>query len=88
MQRFRKGQTAKEQEKTLEDAVPQSTKYSTKWAHKIFTDWQIQRLNKDPMKEILTWDVKDISTIQDLSTSVEQFKAESLDFWLVKFIQK
>lgn len=87
MKCFRNVQNIEEQRQTLENAVPSSTKYSTKWAIKIFEEWQKDRLNKDPVKESFPWEVKDITVIQEL-TSLEHLSAESLDFWLVKFLQE
>ena len=37
------------------------------------------RTNKDPAKESMPWQVEDLT---------EDFTAQSLDFWLVKFIQE
>ena len=36
MSRFRKAKSLEEEKKSFEDAVPSSTKYSTKWACKVF----------------------------------------------------
>ena len=80
MSRFRKVKTAEEQKKNLEDAVPSSTKYSNKWACKIFADWQTQRQNHDPKNEVFTYEVKEVSAIQDLSRQIDEFNAESMDF--------
>jgi len=77
-----------EQRQTLEKSVPSSTKYSTEWARKVFEEWQKDRLNKDPTKESLLWEVNDIKTIQDLTTSLENLNAESLIFCLKKWPSK
>ena len=48
---FRPAKTAEEEKKLLDDAVPKSTRNTTKWAYRIFNEWQLARRNKDPRSE-------------------------------------
>ena len=45
---FRQAKTAEEEKQLLENAVPKSTRDSTKWVYRIFNEWQLARTNKDP----------------------------------------
>ena len=38
---FRPAKTAEEEKKLLEGAVPKSTRNATKWAYRIFNEWQL-----------------------------------------------
>ena len=44
---FRAAKTAEEEKKLLEDAVPKSTRNVTKWAYRIFDEWQLARRNRE-----------------------------------------
>jgi hypothetical protein len=41
---FPKPTTDEEETKALENSTPKSTRYATKWAFKIFDEWQNQRV--------------------------------------------
>ena len=47
---FRKA-LSKEEKNALQESIPKSTRYATKWAVKIFGEWKSGRDNKDPGKE-------------------------------------
>ena len=46
---FRPAKTAEEEKN--EDAAPKSTRNATKWAYRIFNEWQLARRNKGPRSE-------------------------------------
>jgi len=75
---FRKPKNALEEKKMLENAVPKSTRSVNKWAMKIFTEWQSTRVTKKP----------ETPKIQGLETNIIEMTAESLNFWLTKFIME
>ena len=47
--RFRSPKTGEEESKLLQRSIPKSTAYKTKWAIKIFHEWQINRKVKGPV---------------------------------------
>ena len=73
----------------VEAAVPSCTKYCTKWAYKIFEEWQLSRKNKVAIEEATALRFDNLSSVQDLdSVKLEELSAESLNFWLSKFVQE
>ena len=82
---FRKPKSAEEEKKLLENAVPQSTRSVNKLSMKIFSEWQAARLNKKASDEQSN-SVDDSSKIQDLDMNVCNMSAETLNFWLAKFV--
>ena len=48
---FGKALSKEEEKKASQESIPKSTRYATKWAVKIFEEWQSGRDNKDPGKE-------------------------------------
>ena len=71
------------------NSVPKSTVYKNKWAIQIFF-WQGQRANK-----ICTihpggvFKGEDIGLdVQELTESIENMNAKSLNYWLCKFVQE
>ena len=46
--RFRSPKTGEEESKLLQGSIPKSTAYKTKWAIKIFHEWQINRKVRGP----------------------------------------
>lgn len=51
MARFRQPKSADEEKQLLNNKIPASTLYSTKWSIKIFEEWQSSRDNSEPQKE-------------------------------------
>jgi len=47
--RFRSPKTGKQESKLLQGSIPKSTAYKTKWAIKIFLEWQLNRNVKVPV---------------------------------------
>ena len=89
MKRFRPAKSVDEERDSVEAAVPSCTKYCTKWAYKIFEDWQLGRKNKVANKEATALRFDNLSSVQDLdSVKLDELSAESLNFWLSKFVQE
>ena len=72
-----------EESKLLQGSIPKSTAYKTKWAIKIFREWQINRKVKVPVL-----DAGDLSKVQSLSTDLANMDANALNYWLSKFVQE
>ena len=83
---FRQTKTAEEEKKLLEDAVPKSARNATKWAYRIFSEWQLARRNKDPRTESISF-MFDLEKVQCLDINITSMTAESLCFWSTKFIK-
>lgn len=88
MSRFRAAKSEEEERESLEGAIPCNTRYSTRWARKIFEEWQTSRGNSSAVNEPTSLTVENKSDIQDLNTRLEDLRAESLNFWLIKFVQE
>ena len=84
---FRRPKSAEVEKNTMEECIPKSTRCSTKWAFKLFSEWQIDRINKDPSKEQRSFEI-DIGKVQSLDTNIANMNLETLNFWLTKFIQE
>ena len=69
----------------MDSCVPRVTRYATKWAYKIFGEWQSSRRNKDANLEERGFKVE-VDSIQNLETSIVEMSPESLDIWLTKFV--
>ena len=54
---FRLPKSREEEKNTLQESIPKSTRSSTKWAFKVFSEWQIDRANKDPLKEQCSFEI-------------------------------
>ena len=74
----------------LQESIPKPTAYKTKWAIKIFHEWQINRKVKDPVLDArgAFKDYGDLSKVQSLSTALANMDANALNYWLSKFIQE
>ena len=80
--RFRLPKSSNEEKASIINSVPKSTVYKNKWAIQIFREWQGQRANK-----ICIEDIEDIGLdVQELSKSIENMNAKSLNYWLCKFV--
>ena len=89
MKRFRPAKSVDEERDSVEAAVPSCTKYCTKWAWKIFEDWQLSRKNKVAIEETTALRFDNLSSVHDLdSVKLEELSVESLNFWLSKFVQE
>ena len=84
---FRKALSKEEEKNALQESIPKSTRYATKWAVKIFGEWQSGRDNKDPGKEQCSFKF-DLGNVEALDTNICNMNAESLNLWLTKFVQE
>ena len=84
---FRPPKSREEEKNTLQESIPKSTRSSTKWAFKVFSEWQIDRANKDPLKEQCSFEI-DMAKVQSLGTNIVNMNVESLNFWLTKFVEE
>ena len=73
--RFRSPKTGEEESKLLQRSIPKSTAYKTKWAIKIFHEWQINRKVKVPVLDAggAFKDYGDLSKVQSLSTDFGKY---------------
>ena len=69
----------------MDSCIPKDTRYVTKWAYKIFGKCQSSRRNKDANFEERGFEVE-VDSIQSLETNIVEMSAESLNFWLTKFV--
>ena len=83
---FRKPKNAEEESNLIENAIPKSTRAVTKWSVKILLEWQNSR-KKNPAIEPCAF-TTDKSKVQRLGTDIANMTAESLSFWLLKFVEE
>ena len=84
---FCEPKSAVEEREILKNAVPRSTRSVNKWAMKILGEWQAGRTNTNAYEEE-SRSAAETSQIQDLETNICDMTAESLNFWLTKFIME
>ena len=84
--RFRPPKTEEEEISLLSETVPKNTTYNTKWAVNVFTAWQNTRMNKKAQLETAGGNGLESTNVDDLSVPLEHMSANSLNFWLCKFI--
>lgn len=84
---FRKPKNAEEERNLIENAIPKSTRAVTKWSVKLLVEWQNGRENKNPAIEPCAF-TTDKSKVQRLDTDIATITAESLNFWLIKFVEE
>lgn len=90
VQRFRTAFTEDEEHRLLSDATPKNTQNSTKWALKIFHEWQRCRPDKTPklFKSTSTASSLDMTKVEDLTTPLDRMNAETLNLWLSRFVEE
>ena len=64
--KFRPPKTEEQEKKDLEDYILKATRNATKWAFKVFSEWQISRNNKDPSQEQRSYKVG-LAKVQSLN---------------------
>ena len=69
--KFRPPKTEEEEKKDLEDFIPKATRDATKWAFKVFSEWQISRNNKDPSQEQCSYKVG-LAKIQSINLNAKE----------------
>ena len=84
--RFRAPKTSEEEELLVSEVVPKNTQYNTKWAVKLFQEWQQSRSNTIAQREAVGVKGVDVSNVEDLRVPLEEMSACSVNFWLCKFI--
>ena len=66
---FQEPNYAKEEKDYLDSCIPKDTRYVTKWAYKMFGEWQSSRRNKDANFEERGFEVE-VDSIQSLETNI------------------
>ena len=84
--RFNPPKTEEEEISVLSEAVPKNTKYNTKWAVNVFTARKNTRINKKAQLKTSAGNGLESTNVKDLSVPLEHMSADSLNFWLCKFI--
>ena len=83
-ERFRQPKSVVDEKKSVDNAVPKSTAYKTKWSCKVFEEWQQNRLVKsctlEPGGLFTTKDFEE--GVQTLDTAITEMSACSLNYWL------
>ena len=78
-----------DEKKTVDNAVPKSTAYKTKWSCKVFEEWTQNRSVKSctlkPGGPFTTNDFEE--GVQTLDTAITDMSACSLNCWLSMFVQ-
>ena len=80
-----KPKNAEEQRNLIQNATPKSARAVTKWSLKVFLEWQNGGKNKNPAIKPCAF-TTDKSKVQRLDTDIASMTAESLNFWLIKFV--
>ena len=83
MRRFRPPKTEEEERFLLDSTVPKNTQHNTKWAIKVFEEWQSSRRDKAPRQLASSLTALDLTNIPDLIRN-----AESLNLWLSRFVEE
>ena len=86
--RFKKPKTREEESACVVASIPRNTKYQTKWSVTLFCDWQKQRENKKAANECTSFNFTTTELLQDVDTSLDDMNAETLNFWMIKFVQE
>ena len=87
---FRSPKPGEEESKLLQGSIPKSTACKTKWAIKIFHQWQTNRKVKGRELDLggAFKDYGDLCKVQSLSTDLGNMDANALNYWLSKFVQE
>ena len=87
--RFREPKTVYEERELVEKAIPSSTKYKNKWAVTIFGEWQISPSVTAPVLDPGgLFKGYDLHKVAQLSTSIEEMDAVTLNYRLSKFVME
>ena len=87
-ERYRKPLTVEEERLLVASTVPKNTRYNTKWAVKVFEEWQSCRKDKTATSIASTSADLDICKVEDLSTPLHCMNAETLNLWLSRFVEE
>ena len=87
--RCREQKTVYEEREFVEKAIPSSTKYKNKWAITIFGEWKISRSVIAPVVDPGGFfKGYDLHKVAQLSSSIEEMDAVTLNYWLRKFVME
>lgn len=86
--RYRKPLTTEEERLLVASTIPKNTEYNTKWAVKVFEDWQRCREDKTAMNVASSSANLDICQVEDLTTPLHCMNAETLNLWLSRFVEE
>ena len=81
--RFRAARSLDEEAKVLAAAVPKTTEYKNRWAVKLFEEWKTERDNVHSSQEYSSLRLMEVENVENLNTSLQLMKAESINFWLI-----
>ena len=85
-ERFRQPKSVEDEKKSVDNAVPKSTAYKTKWSCKVFEEWKQNRLVRsctlEPFDLFTTEDFEE--GVQTLDMPIRDMSAWSLKYWLSK----
>ena len=85
--RFRPPKTEEEEISLLSETVPKNTVYNTKWAVNVLLSGRIREWTKKRnWKHHAGGNGLESTNVKDLSVPLEHMPADSLNFWLCKFI--
>ena len=87
--RFRQPKSNDEEWSFLEESVPKNTRYNTKWAIKIFEEWQASRSNKNGTEDKGgdgQDDDSESEILDDVTVPLGHMSPHRVSFWLSKFI--
>ena len=82
--RFREAMTLDEESLFVEESVPKNTRYNTKWAKRVFEEWQNNRLEKTACAAVVS-DQDDSQQMEDLTVPLAEMSVPSVAHWLSKF---
>ena len=85
--RFAEELSEEESSKRIKNAVPKSTWYKTQWGVCMFETFKRERSNDNAKDEQNTIGLE-VSNVESLKTDMLRMSAETLNFWLCKFVQK
>ena len=74
---FREPKNVKEEKDYLDSCIPKATRYATKWAYKVFGEWQSSRRNKDANFEETGLEVE-LGCIVEMSAEILEFLADKV----------
>jgi hypothetical protein len=86
--RYRTPLTAEEERLLVASTIPKNTGYNTKWAVKVFEQWQSCREDKT-VRNVPSSSVNlHICQVEDLTTPLHCMNAETLNLWLSRFVEE
>ena len=87
--RFREPKMVYEECELVVKAIPSSAKYNNKWAVTIFGEWQFSQSVIVPVLDPEgLFKGYDLHKVAQLSTSIEEMDAVTLNYWLSKFVME